>query len=321
MPKVSIIIAAQNKIKSITATLESVFRQSYRDYEVLLMDDGAQDSLAEVLTRFRERRLRVFHDAKGGVSTLRNRGIDRATGEYVIFLNAGEIWTSDKLGCQVEALERSRKMNPSVGAAYSWNYQINEVTHECLNNPASGYIGNILVPLLTTNFMAHSASPMVLREAIEATGKFRTDLSSAEDWDYWIRLARSWEFVLVPKRQVFCQQIPIVSAAKVEMMEQDQVSVIDAAFSDLSDEFQPLKRIALSNIYFDSAQIYARLHPDAQSIAQSKLWRSIYLYPQRLLHRNTQRMIQRCTIQRFSKHQLEIDANPFSIGNNLPDLR
>ncbi len=293
MPKVSIIIPTYNSSRTIGETLDSVFRQTYTDFEVLLINDGSTDNLMEALAPFRDPRLQVFHYKNGGLPVARNRGIDRATGEYLIFLDADDLWADDKIASHVQALDTARTFNPRAGVVYSWNYFLDDVTHDCFTNTPSHHEGNVLTTLLTTNFIANGSNPMVSREAIDATGRFREDLISAEDWDYWIKLAHRWDFVLVPQRQVFYRQIQTSMSSRVDKMERAQVEVIRSAFQNLPANLQPLKKIALSNVYFYCAQLYSRRHQSRESTAclRSKLGQSIVLHPRRLLQRDTQILI------------------------------
>ena len=291
MPKISVIIPVYNGSHTIAETLQSVLRQSYRDFEVLIIDDGSTDALMAVLEPFQDPRIQVFHYENGGLPVARNRGIARSTGDYLIFLDADDLWTSDKLESHLRTLEKARQTNPKAGVAYSWNYFLDDVTQECFTNEVGHHEGNVLPILLTHNFIINGSNPMIAREAIESTGGFREDLISAEDWDYWIKLAHHWEFVLIPKRQVFYRQIQTSMSSQVDKMERAQVQVIDAAFEALPDplsHLKPLRKIALANVYFYCAQLYYRRQQtrDTLSLLHQKLFQALTLNPKLLRDRN-----------------------------------
>jgi glycosyltransferase involved in cell wall biosynthesis len=292
MPKVSVIIPVYNGSHTIAETLQYVLRQSYRDFEVLIIDDGSTDALMEALKPFHDSRVQVFHYENGGLPVARNRGIDRSTGEYLIFLDADDLWSSDKLESHLRTLETARKTNPKVGVAYSWNYFLDDVTYECFTNETVHYEGDVLPVLLTHNFIANGSNPMIARDAIDSTGRFREDLTSAEDWDYWIKLAHQWEFVLIPKRQVFYRQIQTSMSSSVDKMERAQVQVIDAAFNALPDRLNHLKllrKTALANVYFYCAQLYSRRQLTSESLPllRQKLFQALSLNPKLLSARDT----------------------------------
>ena len=305
MPKISIIIPIYNGSHTIIETLESVFRQSYSDFEVIVIDDGSTDDLMGTLALVPDPRMQVFHYINGGLAVARNRGISLAQGEYLIFLDADDLWTSDKLESHIDALENAQKTNSNVGVVYSWNYFLDHVTHECFVNEPSYHEGNVLEALVTHNFIINGSNPMISRAAIESTGRFREDLLCAADWDYWIKLAQNWEFILIPKRQVFYRQIQTSMSSRVDKMEWEQVEVIESTFKALPAKLQPLKKVALSNIYFYSAQLYSRRHHSRESIAllRSKLWQAIVLNPKLLRGRETQILIFKWLLrQLFSQH-------------------
>lgn len=91
-PKVSVIIPTYNSRNTIGETLQSVFKQTYSDFEILLISDCSTDDLMEVLKDFKDSRLQILHYENGGISAARNRGIDRASGDYLIFLDADDLW-------------------------------------------------------------------------------------------------------------------------------------------------------------------------------------------------------------------------------------
>ena len=109
MPKVSVIILTYNSSRTIGETLQSVINQTYSDFEILLINDGSTDDLIEVLKCFQDSRLQILNYENGGLTAARNRGIDRASGEYLIFLDADDLWSPDKLESHVNALDNAQK--------------------------------------------------------------------------------------------------------------------------------------------------------------------------------------------------------------------
>ena len=83
--KFSVIIPVYNKASTLRRALDSVLTQSYRNFEVIVVDDGSTDQIEEVLSSYRAPR--VIHQQNGGVSRARNTGIEAATGDFVCFLD------------------------------------------------------------------------------------------------------------------------------------------------------------------------------------------------------------------------------------------
>ncbi|MHC5828034.1 MAG: glycosyltransferase family 2 protein, partial [Nostoc sp.] len=116
MPKISVIIPAYNSEKTINYTIESVLNQTFTDFELIVINDGSQDSTLEVITQIQDSRIKVFSYPNAGGNVSRNRGLYRAGGEFVSFLDADDLWTPDKLQSQLKALQE----NVTAKIAYSW---------------------------------------------------------------------------------------------------------------------------------------------------------------------------------------------------------
>ena len=300
MPKVSVIIPTYNSSTTISETLQSVFKQTYSDFEILLINDGSTDALMEVLNDFKDSRLQILHYENGGLSAARNRGIDRASGDYLIFLDADDLWSSDKLESHVNALDNAQKINPKASVVYSWSYFLDDETGVSYINYPKPYEGYVLPKILESNFVTNGSNPMITRKAIDSVGYFNDDFKGASDWEYWIRLAQQWDYILIPKRQVFYRQSRASMSSNVSKMEQDQLRVIQETFPSIPSNLQPLKSVTLSNIYFYSAQLYSRQPPSPEISAQlrKRLLQAIIANPSHLQKRYTYVLIIRsCVLQ------------------------
>lgn len=97
MPKVSIIVPVYNASRYLQECVQNVKLQSFKDWELLLINDGSSDGSAELSDQLAstDSRIRVFHKPNTGVSDTRNHGLDMASGEYVIFLDADDYWVDN----------------------------------------------------------------------------------------------------------------------------------------------------------------------------------------------------------------------------------
>src|SRR4051812_17019821 len=105
-PSVSIIIPAYNSERYLRASLQSVLEQTYRDYEVIVVDDGSTDGTKAAVLGV-EGSIRYIYQSNQGPSAARNTGIAAARGDFICFLDADDSWTPDKLAIQVEFMERN----------------------------------------------------------------------------------------------------------------------------------------------------------------------------------------------------------------------
>ena len=108
-PKVSVIIPAYNASKFIREAINSVLNQTYKDYEIIVVDgrDGSTDNTREIVAEYGDA-VRYFRQEDRGLSDARNKGILNSKGEYIAFLDSDDLWSENKLALQVEFLDSHR---------------------------------------------------------------------------------------------------------------------------------------------------------------------------------------------------------------------
>jgi glycosyltransferase involved in cell wall biosynthesis len=197
-PRVSVVIPTYNRAALLQAALESVYAQTWKDFEVLVVDDGSTDGTEAMLRPFvEERGLRHLRQANRGPSAARTRGIESARGEYVAFLDSDDLWLPIKLSVQIPRMEAC----PEAVMCYS------NLLHY---NPDSGALsvryrqqavrsGDLYLALIYKKL--HCAPPtLVVRKAIaERVGGFDEALRLSEDRDFNIRVARQGPILGVPE--------------------------------------------------------------------------------------------------------------------------
>lgn len=245
MPLVSVIIPVYNGEKTIRETLESVLNQTFQDFEVIIINDGSQDTTLEVINSIQDLRLNVFSYPNGGQGASRNRGLSHASGQYIAFLDADDLWTHDKLEKQLQALEE----NPEAALAYSWTHYIDESSKFLYRGSSIIVNGDAYPQLLLTDFLENGSNPLIRRETLLEIGNFDESLPPAEDWDLWLRIASRYHFVTVAKPQILYRISPTSSSSNVVKMESSCLKVIDQAFEEAPESLQYLKRDSLANIY------------------------------------------------------------------------
>jgi glycosyltransferase involved in cell wall biosynthesis len=289
MTTISVVIPAYNAERTILETIKSVQQQSFQDFELIVINDGSTDSTLTILSTVKDSRLNVFSYENGGLSVARNRGISRATSEFVAFLDADDLWTSDKLELQLEVLQQ----NPRAGLAYSWTYFMDEQKQTVHLDRPLYFEGNVHADLLVWNFLAHGSNPLIRRDAINSVGEFNPAVSGAADWDYWLRIAEKWEFAVVRKPQIFYRLSSTSMSSRVEFMERCQLDVLEQAFGRITGNLKSLKKQSIANVYQYSAQLYISRSSNTEGLQKAfrKLFDAIQLYPPVLLQRKTQKLI------------------------------
>ncbi len=187
-PRVSVVIPAYNAESTLAGTLTSVFEQTYTDYEVIVVDDGSTDATPQLLAGYGDR-LRVVHkENEGKPAAARNRGLEAARGTYVAFLDADDLWCPAKLAKQVALMDA----NPRIGLSFTAARIINGKGQVVQVNPCPPDGRGAIYGLLSIRNIMVGSSVMVRRQAVEAVGGYDESLTSIENWDLWIRIAREW---------------------------------------------------------------------------------------------------------------------------------
>jgi len=121
MPKISIVIPAYNSEKFIDRTINSVLNQTYKDWELLIIDDGSTDNTKSIIDKYSQSNphIKYFYQENGGQGSARNLGVKVAAGNWVAFLDHDDIWLPKKLDIQVAELDKSKNaIGCTCGAAF-----------------------------------------------------------------------------------------------------------------------------------------------------------------------------------------------------------
>jgi glycosyltransferase involved in cell wall biosynthesis len=245
MPLISVIIPVYNGETTIQRTIESVFKQTVSDWELIVIDDGSQDSTVDILSQIRDSRLKVFSYPNAGQATSRNRGLAKASGDYIAFLDADDLWTPDKLEAQLNALQT----HPQAAVAYSWTDYIDESDQFYRRGNHLTLNGNIYANLLLTDLFENGSNLLICKKALDDVGGFDESLPPAEDWELWLRLASRYEFIAVPSAQILYRVSAHSASTQVGKMEAACLRVIEQAFSQAPESLQYLKKNSIANLY------------------------------------------------------------------------
>ena len=245
MPVISVIIPVYNGEKTIRETIESVLNQTFSELELLVINDGSQDSSLKIVSDIHDHRIKVLSYPNAGVSASRNRGLYHATGELISFIDADDLWLPNKLEDQFKALQE----NPKAAVAYSWTDWIGESNQLLGRGSYLPEQGDVFAKLLLNDFVASGSNCLIRRQALIEVGSFDESLAHGEDWDLWLRLAARYEFALVPAPQILYRISPNSVSFDVWKMEAGSLKVIEKAFAIAPESLQPLKKQSLGNRY------------------------------------------------------------------------
>lgn len=185
MPKVSVIMNCYNGEKYLRDAMDSVFAQTYQDWEIIFWDNNSNDLSSQIAQSYDDCRVKYFRSpCLTNLGEARRNAVNEASGEWVGFLDCDDIWYPEKLAVQMAALE---------GTDYVFSYSgIREVTAEgvTLRNVVPKYAsGDVLEPLLK-HFDVNMVTPMIRREfLVHHRINFEPEITASEEYNLFIRLA------------------------------------------------------------------------------------------------------------------------------------
>jgi glycosyltransferase involved in cell wall biosynthesis len=201
-PTVSVLIPSYNHARFLPAALQSVFDQTFTDYEIVVVDDGSTDGSVELLQQYGER-IRLFTQPNRGTYPTLNRCIAESKGRYLAILNSDDLWAPTKLEKQVAVLEAQLQ----VGLVHTDGRFIDGEGNILEGNPL-GFewprtpSGNIIEALVRCNKIIAS-SVLIRRECFERLGGFREDLFGSGDWEMWFRVALEYDIAFIDEPLTF----------------------------------------------------------------------------------------------------------------------
>lgn len=187
-PKVSVIIPAYRAAATIGRAVESVLAQTAPAAEILVIDDGSPDDLAEALASYGDR-VRLVRQANSGAATARNLGIDLAKGDFIAFLDADDYWAPHKLQCQVALFKRHPELG-LVAGQYSSRPSGGGERRLGLRVDPAGFdrVRRLQGPAAFRAAGEVWTGTVLVRRGVLGGERFACALETAEDRDLWVRL-------------------------------------------------------------------------------------------------------------------------------------
>ncbi|MFQ5801288.1 MAG: glycosyltransferase family 2 protein [Candidatus Methylomirabilales bacterium] len=197
MARVSVVIPTYNRGDTLPETLQSVFAQTYRDYEVIVVDDGSTDDTPAVMDPFRDR-VHYIYQPNAGQARARNHGVRSARGEFIALLDSDDAWEPELLETEVGVLDRL----PEVVLVSARSTTAGKASEE-FPRTQDVFWGDLFLKLFQGNFINTSAV-VVRRTCLEAAGGFNERYRCYEDYDLWLRIARWYPVAYVSRSLVRC---------------------------------------------------------------------------------------------------------------------
>jgi glycosyltransferase involved in cell wall biosynthesis len=224
---VSVLIPCFNREDILRETLESVVSQTWPSMEILAIDDGSSDGTHEVLLEFSRHSpvpMRVTSRANRGLAATRNEMMREAQGHYIAFVDSDDLWHPEKVRRQMDLLrgdDRIGLVHTDVEfidpQSRSTGHGLDIRPHDTADWFSSQILDNNIQP----------SAVLIRRAVVDQVGLFDESLPACEDWDYWIRIARSFRIGHLPHRLTMMRQHAGRMSGNIELMRTCSFTVLN----------------------------------------------------------------------------------------------
>ena len=251
MTKVTVIIPVYNSSRYMSEAINSVLTQTYKDFEIVVVDDGSTDNSKEIVGQFIEKypeEIRYIYQKNKGIAGARNTGIRNANGEFMALLDADDKWYPKRLEEGIKIIESSA----DIGLVHADSIRISEEgrplpTPKRDKKYLSGYIFN---NLFLRKADIHSLTVLFKKECCENVGLFDENpiCMGCDDRDLWLRIAKKYRIEYIDKILAQHRVHQNNYSKNLEKMFEARVYVLDK-FTSENGKGRKLRRLALARIY------------------------------------------------------------------------
>ncbi len=194
-PTVSVIITTFNRRDFVGEAIESVLRQKFYDYEIIVVDDGSTDGTCDALKKYNN--INYCYQENQGISRARNQGIKLARGEFISFLDSDDLWLPKKLSIQMAVMEKDPERNVTYTDEI-WIRKGKRVNPKKKHQKYSGWIFGRCLPLCIIS----PSSVMLRRQVFDEVGCFDENLLVCEDYDLWLRISAHFPVLFIDEKLI-----------------------------------------------------------------------------------------------------------------------
>jgi len=205
--KVSIIIPIYNAENYLKKCLDSIINQTYKNIEIILINDGSTDNSLEICKQYKDDRIKLINQKNSGVSTARNVGLDLVTGDYITFVDSDDWLELDAIESMVNFIE-IRKTDIA-----RFNYQINGVNQNASQKLEKTDIEKFVKKLISGEVPGYLWLLLIKKEIIKDI-KFKTDLSLAEDLVFILEILKNTKSIAISDKITYNYFLTTDSASR-----------------------------------------------------------------------------------------------------------
>ncbi|KKU68846.1 MAG: glycosyl transferase [Parcubacteria group bacterium GW2011_GWA2_47_16] len=225
IPRISVIMPVYNGEKYIKRAIDSIIRQTFADFELIIINDGSIDRSMEIVKSFGDRRIvTVENEQNTGLSAVRNQGLSTARGDLIAFLDCDDISHPDRLELEVAFLDT----HPDFGLVGSYTRLID------MNSKPTGVLWREHIPCekfpLRVMFgNTFTTSSVMLRKTALPPTRFRDGFAPAEDYELWTRMLKKWKGWNIPKILTDYRIHPAGTSIEKKALQQSAIDKIIAS--------------------------------------------------------------------------------------------
>jgi glycosyltransferase involved in cell wall biosynthesis len=257
-PFISVIIPTFNRLDLLKETVESVRKQTFRDFEIIVVNDGSTDGTGEWLRAQGD--VQALEQSNSGIATSRNNGAAVARGGWLAFLDHDDLWAPEKLRIQADFVSE----NPGVALVAARHVRLGKKYHK--PRQRTWIKGDLLVKEFSESFI-HTSSVMIRRDVFEAIKGFPPSYRFADEFDVWLKIAAAYPIAYVDEPLVFIRFYEANTS-------HDRVGVRSDTYSILLKHYDPARipvPIFLKTLS-DHDISFGRAHLKAGDMAEALKW-------------------------------------------------
>lgn len=290
MAKVSIVIPTYNCLDYLPKAIGSVLQQTHQDIELIIIDDNSNDGTSIYLASIQDHRIVKLSTLGVGAPQARNLGIEKATGEFIAFLDADDFWFPEKIERQLEFHQRYPDMAMSF-TNYEHLTEDYEVIVDCFSywsqfqNRDEQFI-NIDNPLefIIENNVIGTSTVMLKADVFSQTDSFNADIKYGEDWELWLRMSENHQIGVLNSVEVgyLMRATSVTQTEDLKLRNLASIETILQRYQNNSQRWnlpQSSFKVAKARILEGYADYYRSLQQNRQAIVYS--FRSLVMAPQK----------------------------------------
>jgi glycosyltransferase involved in cell wall biosynthesis len=240
MPKVSVVMPVYNGEKTLRNSIESILNLSYKNFELIIINDGSTDSSEEIIKSFNDERIKYFKKENSGAQAApRNLGISKATGDFIAFCDQDDIWYSEKLDKQIKVYEISEERG-GIGIIFCSANLIDEGDKKIGENSVlfEGFLSakESFNRLIMGNFIT-ACSAIFPRHVFDEVGRLDENLKGVDDYDLWLRIA--FKYGIIGINEPLCGWRQSTNSFSVDKSK--QYVEVEKIFDKLGDKTEEIK--------------------------------------------------------------------------------